>query len=86
MVRKLGIVVITAIFATAFWILYFGLQQPAGTRADGTIEASGDKARALADFQRAVALDPAHFEACQNLDYLLAHEKRWDRPGAGQRN
>ena len=45
MVRKLGIVVITAIFATAFWILYFGLQQPAGTRADGTIEASGDKAR-----------------------------------------
>jgi peptidoglycan LD-endopeptidase LytH len=45
MVRKLGIVVITAIFATAFWILYFGLQQPAVPRADGTVEASGDKAQ-----------------------------------------
>ena len=44
MVRKLGIVVVTAIFATAFWILYFGLQQPV-TRLDGTVEASGDKAR-----------------------------------------
>lgn len=45
MVRKLGIIVVTAIFATAFWILYYGLQQPATTRADGAVEAAGDKAR-----------------------------------------
>ena len=46
MVRKFGLVVVTAIFVSAFWILYYGLVQlPSPSRVDGEVEVSGDKAK-----------------------------------------
>lgn len=33
---------------------------------------------ARADLERALELNPSHFESCRLLDYLLAGEKKWD--------
>lgn len=33
---------------------------------------------ALADFEKAIHLDPRHFEAYRNIDYILAKQRDWD--------
>lgn len=38
---------------------------------------AGNHADALADFEKAVRLDPAHFESYRNIDYILAGRKEW---------
>jgi murein DD-endopeptidase MepM/ murein hydrolase activator NlpD len=42
MVRKLGLIVVTAIITSFVWMLYLGLSSPRGS--DGSVDASGDKA------------------------------------------
>lgn len=37
----------------------------------------GDHENALADFETAVRLDPAHFESYRNIDYILALRRDW---------
>ncbi len=40
--------------------------------------ALSDTTNALADFERAIRLDPRHFEAYRNVDYILAKQGDWD--------
>jgi tetratricopeptide (TPR) repeat protein len=40
--------------------------------------ALSDTATALADFEHAIHLDPRHFEAYRNVDYILAKKGDWD--------
>jgi tetratricopeptide (TPR) repeat protein len=37
-----------------------------------------DRTRALADFEAAVRVDPRHFEAYRNIDWILAQRGEWD--------
>ena len=39
---------------------------------------AGDHPHALADFERAIELDPRHFEAYRNIDFVLFKRSDWD--------
>jgi tetratricopeptide (TPR) repeat protein len=39
----------------------------------------GDHASALADFEKAIQLDPLNYTACVNIDYVLAQRGEWPR-------
>lgn len=54
MVRKLGLVVVTAIITSFAWMLYLGLSSPA--RTDGSVEAAGDKATIRRDGKPSVTV------------------------------
>jgi tetratricopeptide (TPR) repeat protein len=42
-------------------------------------EITGDRARAIAYYERILELDPVHEQAVRSLDVLYASEQRWDR-------
>ena len=54
--RQLATIVVTAILVSAFWIFFQGFSGPDGGRADGRVQATGDKAVVDADGAPPVAL------------------------------